>query len=341
MAKEKFVHTWIRSLLVCVIIAMTIPLTEAGAANQPPINVVVFPLVASQGAPDSVGLAVARVLVAGMSRGDIAARIAPAGTQQADYLQTARSAGAEYYVAGFVSTIGSEVSAVEQLVATKSGVVVWQNTAAYTVPEDARASGVAMHDAIDALNAPQYVAPQTNSAPAPQAPVAPVPTVRRGPSAPQAPQTPLPIPAESYGTPPDPAVDGPRVVVVDFGGTALDAVRHYVPAAIIRTLPRYHMSGTEIDISTSDVPANGLVACAQTGADLILGGTVGSGEDGDPGMGYSVGTDLTLDVFDCKHMDAKPRVIEKQTSNGNAQTSVDIAVDQALKVLAGSHPATH
>jgi hypothetical protein len=101
------------------------------------------------------------------------------------------------------------------------------------------------------------------------------------------------------------------------------------------------MSGTELDISTSDVPTNGLVACAQTGADLIVGGTVGSGEDGDPGMGYSVGTDLTLEVYDCKHMNAKPRVIEKQTSNGNAQTSVDIAVDQALKVLAGSHPAMH
>ncbi len=318
-------------------VALTLPLLDAGAAGPAPFTVVVYPLVATQGAPSAIGLAVSRTLAVGLTRGDTSARLAPGDTAQADYLKTARSLGATYYVAGFVSTIGNEVSAVEQLVATKSGVVVWQNTAAYTVPDDARASGVAMHDAIVALNAPQYVQPVSN---APE-PAAPAPPVRR--TAANAPAAPLPIPAaDTPAASSDAAVsDGPRVVIVNFGGTALDAVRHYVPSSIIRTLPRYHMSGSALDISTSDIAANGLVACAQAGADYILGGTIGAGEDGDPGMGYSIGTDLVLDVYDCKHMNLKPRVIEKQTSNGDAQTAVDIAVDQALKEFAGSHPAVH
>ena len=324
--------------------ALTLPLVDAAAApSQPAAVVVVYPLVATQGAPPAVGAAVARVLITGLSqKGQVVAKAAPPDTQQADYLQSARSLGADYYVAGFVSTIGSEVSAVEQLVATKSGIVVWRNTAAYTVPEDARASGIAMHDAIVALNTPQYIPP---AAPAgtPAAPAAPVASsapaaksVAR--SAVPVQQAPLPIPQSSYSDPATataaPDLDGPRVVVVNFGGPALDAVRHYVPSSIVRTLPRYHMSGTALDISTSDIAANGLVACAQTGSDYVLGGTLAAGEDGDLGLGFSTAAELNLDVYNCKDMTAKPRVIAKATSNGNMQTAVDIAVDQALKVLA-------
>jgi TolB-like protein len=326
-------------LFVAGVAALTIPLVGAAPATQAS-QVVVYPLVASQGAPPTIGLTVARFLVTGISqRGGIAAKLAPANTQQADYLATARTLGADYYVAGFVSAIGDEVSAVEQLVATKNGVIVWQNTAAYTVPDDARASGIAMHDAIVALTTPQYAPIPAGAADAPDSAPAPtVPTVSRR-SAPSAPQSPLPIPAEAYAQPADQTLDGPRVVVLNFGGHALDAVRHYVPSSIIRTLPRYHMSGSVLDLGVSDVAADGLVACAQAGADYLIGGNIESGEEGDPGMGFSIATDLTLDIFDCKHMNAKPLVIEKSTANGDSQTSVDIAVDQALKAFAGMKPA--
>ena len=335
----------IRSLLAVAVMALTLPLVDAAAApSQPAAMVVVYPLIATQGAPPTVGAAVARVLIAGLSqKGQVVAKAAPPDTQQADYLQSARSLGADYYVAGFVSTIGSEVSAVEQLVATKSGIVVWRNTAAYTVPEDARASGIAMHDAIVALDTPQYVPPAAPAgAPAPAAPAAstaPAAKTSVARSAAPVQQAPLPIPQSSYADPATataaaPDLDGPRVVVVNFGGPALDAVRHYVPSSIIRTLPRYHMSGTALDISTSDIAANGLVACAQTGSDYVLGGTLAAGEDGDLGLGYSIGAELDMNVYNCKDMTAKPRVIAKTTSNGNMQTAVDIAVDQALKVLA-------
>jgi hypothetical protein len=57
--------------------------------------------------------------------------------------------------------------------------------------------------------------------------------------------------------------------------------------------------------------------------------------DGDPGMGYSMGTHLTLEIYSCRNLSAKPVIIDIHTSNGNAQTSIDIAVDQALKQYAG------
>jgi len=340
-AKIIAVLIWIRSLFVAGVLALTLPLVGASPAGQAPQVVVVYPLVVSQG-PPTIGLAVSRVLVTGIAqRGGITAKIAPPETQQSAYLATARSLGADFYVAGFVSAIGDEVSAIEQLVATKNGTVVWQNTAAYTVPEDARASGASMHDAIVALTTPQYVPlPGSGTVSAPQPAQAPpasaVPAVSRR----SAPATPLPIPADEYAAPADAAVDGPRVVIVDFGGKALDAVKHYLPASIKRTLPKYHMSGSELDISTSEIATNGLVACAQAGADYIIGGSIDSGQDGDPGAGFSVGTNLTLDVYDCKHINAKPFVITKNTSNGDAQTSVDIAVDQALKAFVGSRPVS-
>jgi TolB-like protein len=335
------VRTWIQTFFVAGIAALTIPLVGAAPATQASQTVVVYPLVASQGAPPTIGLTVARFLVTGISRrAGVTAKLAPGDTAQADYLQTARTLGADYYVAGFVSAIGDEVSAVEQLVATKNGVVVWQNTAAYTVPDDARASGVAMHDAIVALTTPQYAPlPAGGAAAAPDtAPAPTVPTVSRR-SAPTAPASPLPIPVEAYAPPADPTLDGPRVVVLNFGGHALDAVRHYVPSSIIRTLPRYHMSGSVLDLGVSDVAADGLVACAQAGADYLIGGNIESGEEGDPGLGFSIASDLTLDIYNCKHMNAKPLVIEKSTANGDSQTSVDIAVDQALKAFAGTKPA--
>jgi hypothetical protein len=338
-----------RSLSFVGVIALTLLPTAGRSASQPASVVVVYPLVASAGAPPNIGAVVARVLVAGMTaQGKVNAKFAPADTQQADYLAAARALGADYYVAGFVSSIGNEVSAVEQVVATKSGVVVWRNTAAYTVPEEARASGQQIRDAIVALNAPQFAtsvaandpaaAPPTTDAPAPAAP----PPSRRATTPPP---KPLPIPAADVDTDSGATsapIDGPRFAIVNFGGPALDAVKHYLPASIIRTLPRYHMSGVQFDISTSEIAANGIVACAQTGADYVMGGSLAAAEDGDPGLGFSIGTDLILDVYSCRNIAGKPHVIEKQTSNGNMQTSVDIAVDQALKDLAASmKSATH
>lgn len=341
---------WIRSFAVIAFALLTLPLVRAGASAAPVAVVTVYPLVGAQGAPDTVGLAVANSLIAGLSQhGDVQATLAPSGAVQADYLKTARAAGADFYVAGRVSAIGNQVSAIEQIVVTKSGVVVWQNSQMYVTPDDAIASGTAMRDAIVALSKPQY-APLSAAAPAPP----PAPAAAAPKTAPTRPPAPLPIPPANYGgnaAPApvalnpnasidttgafDPSVNGPRIAIVDAGGSAMDAVKHYLPASIVRTLPKYHMSAVLADIDTKDIQADGIAVCAQTGADVIMGSILESFMDGDPGMGYSMGTHLTLEIYSCRNLSAKPVIIDIHTSNGNAQTSIDIAVDQALKQYAG------
>jgi TolB-like protein len=339
------VRIWIRLLSIVAFAALTLPFVRAAASAAPVAVITVYPLVGVQGAPDTIGVAVANSLIAGLTqRGDVQASLAPANAVQADYLKTARAAGADYYVAGRVSAIGNQVSAIEQIVVTKSGVVVWQNSQMYVTPDDAVASGTAMRDAIVALSKPQY-APLSAAAPPPQ----PVATAAPK-TAPTRPPAPLPIPPASYGGDAapgnatiasttgtfDPTLDGPRIAIVDVGGSAMDAVKHYLPTSILRTLPKYHMSGVRADIDTSDIQADGIAVCAQTGADVIMGGTLESFMDGDPGMGLTMGTHLTLDIYACRNLATKPLVIDIHTSNGNAQTSIDIAVDQALKQYAGT-----
>jgi hypothetical protein len=118
---------------------------------------------------------------------------------------------------------------------------------------------------------------------------------------------------------------------------AVAAVQHYVSASVLRTLPRYHIAGGRADIDPPDIAADGLVVCAQTGANVILSGTIESFEDtSDPGMGMDYGTHLVLDVYNCRDLATKPRVFDIHTGNGDRQTSIDIAVNQALQAYAGT-----
>ncbi len=304
----------------------------AGFATQP--VVVVYPLVASQGTPVSVGMAVSGVLSTTIaSHGDITVKGAPSDTQQADVLSVARKLGADYYVTGFVTEIGNQVSAVEQLVGTKSGVIVWRTTATYAIPDDAGLTGDQLRAAILQAENPGFTSMSGGSdngaAPAPPG------AQRRGPA--PKPEAPLPIPVTyvppTSGPDAQPQSTGPHVLVVDFDGTAMDAVKHYVPISVLRTLPRYNMSGSSLDITSADVAAEGIVACAQSGADLLMDGTI-SADQGDPEMGWSFDANLKMKVYSCRDLRAKPLVIEKEVDNGNLQTAVDIAVDQALKDLA-------
>ncbi len=330
--KSSSVNIWncARSAALALVVAPS--LMAAGFATQP--VVVVYPLQASGSTPVSVGIAVAGVLSTTIAaHGDVSVKAAPGDAQQADYLSTARKLGADYYVAGFATEIGSQVSAVEQLVQTKSGVVVWRNTASYSVPDDARASGEALHTAVLQFASQNYASLSGDAGNAP-----PPSAARPGPPPKQV--APLPIPLTYTDPAPaaaaaQPQVTGSRVLVVDFGGTAMDAVKHYTPESVLRTLARYNMSGTSLDIDGSDIAAQGIVACAQTGSDLIIAGDIAA-DQASPEAGWSYDATLQMKVYNCRNLRAKPLVYTKTVNNGNLQTAVDITVDQALKDLAGT-----
>src|SRR5580704_1648216 len=106
-----------------------IPLLGALSAVPPPV-VVVYPLTVSGGADPEAGSNIAVLLATNLTKhGGLNVKPYPPGTDRPHYLSAARAVGAEYYITGFLTTLGDEVSLILQVVSTDSGTIVQSNTA--------------------------------------------------------------------------------------------------------------------------------------------------------------------------------------------------------------------
>jgi len=65
----------------------------------------------------------------------------PPGTQRTDFLTAARKLGCDYYITGFLTPLGAEVTVVEQIVSTTSGTVIGSNSAELLTYADASGQG--------------------------------------------------------------------------------------------------------------------------------------------------------------------------------------------------------
>jgi hypothetical protein len=91
--------------------------------------VVVYPLTVSGGADPESGSNIAVLIATNLTKhGGLIVRPYPPGTTRGDYLKAARGVGADYYITGFLTTLGDEVSLILQVVSTSSGTVVQSNT---------------------------------------------------------------------------------------------------------------------------------------------------------------------------------------------------------------------
>ncbi len=319
--------------------ALVFAIPFIGAApGAPKPAIVVYPFSGAQGVAPTIGANVALVTALQLSQGgDITVKSAPADTQRADYLQTARGLGADYYVSGFVSPIGNQLAVIEQLVSTRNGVSVWRsNTMQLTVPDDARAQASDLHDAIVQAGAQQpFPVSQSQSG-------ANAPPPRSSSARPAKPEAPLPIPrfesipAPVAAVPTAAPVARKTAVILPFGGGTIAAVKHYVPDALLRTFPTYGISGAKATTDSDDVAAVGLVLCTQFNADVLFSGTIDTSQ-WDPERGWYFDANLSLKVSDCKDLSRKPRTIETTAMSGNVQTAIDIAIAQALKDYTNPH----
>ena len=321
----------IRFFALAAVALLAVPLVGAVPENQRSV-VVVYPFRGAQGVSPNIGSNVAVAVAQQLAQtGDITVKPAP-DTAPADFLHTARGLGADYYVAGFVSPIGNQIAVIEQLVSTKSGVSVWRNTVALATPDDARDAAAQLHEAIVQLGQQQVplIPNRTTAAAPPSAAPSAAPAKRVALAVPPIPlgaAVPLPTATPASRT---------TALVLHFGGDTLSAVKDYVPDAIVQTMGRYGIGGAKATVESGDLAKVGLLMCAQTGADVLFGGTIDS-QQGDPALGWSFDADLNLKVFDCKNLTGKPRTIEATATNGNLQTAVDIAIAQALKQYSTQH----
>jgi hypothetical protein len=92
--------------------------------------VVVYPLTVSGGADPESGSNIAVLIATNLTKhGGLIVRPYPPGTTRAQYLTAARGVGADYYITGFLTTLGDQVSLILQVVSTSSGTIVQSNTA--------------------------------------------------------------------------------------------------------------------------------------------------------------------------------------------------------------------
>jgi hypothetical protein len=79
---------------------------------------------------------------------DLSVQPATPGTDRAQFLSAARAVGADYYVTGYLTPLGTQVSLVSQVVSVATGILVWSNTEEIATYGEAAGQADAIHVAI-------------------------------------------------------------------------------------------------------------------------------------------------------------------------------------------------
>ncbi len=352
----------LRLWLVAVLAAL--PLLGASELGLAAPVVVVYPLtvtgsVASADTGSSVATAIANKLV---ELGGITVKPYVAGTPRQQYLTAAVAQDADYYITGYITPLGSEVSVVEQVVSTRSGSIVYSTTAFARTYADAVGPTDLLREAIlhhagrgmASLNAPP---PSPSPAAlgsnggvniskafgrhrkgAPAAATSPSPGPAGASTASGSGTTAASSPASAGGAgarapsaaapqngPLAVAAAKPATLVVATEGTADPAVRAYASQSLAAALLRAGAAGAFLPVGVADVSAHAAALCRANGAAGFVAPTLAID-------GSARGANVVLDVvtYDCN---AVPLARERAT--GSAKTASRTAVQGAVDAAAG------
>jgi hypothetical protein len=107
-----------------------VALVGADTSPFPAPVVIVYPLTGTGGTPGDVGGNVAILLSTKLAQlGGITVKPFTPGTQRPQYLQAALDADADYYITGYLTPVGDDVSLITQVVSTHSGSIAFSSTA--------------------------------------------------------------------------------------------------------------------------------------------------------------------------------------------------------------------
>ncbi|MEO6912536.1 MAG: hypothetical protein ABI182_00770 [Candidatus Baltobacteraceae bacterium] len=123
------------------------PTAAATPAAAP--TVVVYPFTVSGDLPADAGAKLGLILGQQMiAQGGIVVKPAPVAARSG-YESGALSLGADYYISGYITPVGDNISMVEQVVSTSSGgVIVFSKTAEIQSYNDAATQAIVLHDAV-------------------------------------------------------------------------------------------------------------------------------------------------------------------------------------------------
>ena len=112
-----------------VLLPLVLALVGADVSPFPAPVVVVYPLTGTGGTPADVGGNIAILLSTKLAQlGGLTVKPYTPGTERAAYLTNAIQQGADYYVTGYLTPVGPEVSLIAQVVSTHSGSIVYSTS---------------------------------------------------------------------------------------------------------------------------------------------------------------------------------------------------------------------
>ena len=93
-------------------------------------TVLIYPFDVQTGVDTKIGFAIASILAQEMAAaGGITVLPVPVGVKRTDFLDTARTQHADFYISGYVTPVGDSAAVVEQVVSVDSGVILFSQTA--------------------------------------------------------------------------------------------------------------------------------------------------------------------------------------------------------------------
>ena len=338
-------------LFAILALALALPLPAAAQALPAPV-VVVYPLASGNGAVDQTGENLATAISTKLiALGGLDVKPFLPGTTRPDYLTAALKLGADYYVTGFLTPLGAEVSLVEQVVSTHSGSIVYSTTALAHTYADAIAPadllrGAILHHAgrglaqLDApapsptpqtvgqnggVNLTQALRHHRKTAPSPASPVpagSPVSVARPG----------------GPGSVANVQSASRLALVLPTGGTAEGASRSRATTALSNALRARGIANAVLSVTANDVTAHARELCrANAGSQGFYAGTLGIAA----ATGVVPQT-VTVDVtrYDCDaHVVGQQHVVATVRKRPGLERTIDDAVGRATDALAAATEA--
>jgi TolB-like protein len=237
-------------------------------------TLVVYPFAVSGTAPEELGKQVSDQIAAEIGAlGGITIVHGAASAKPADYRAAAKALGADYYFSGSIAPVFNRYSAIEQLVSTRSGTVMWGVSIQFRTVADVAGEGRRIHDEL-----------VRGDAPPPGIAASGVSLV-----------TPSPVSPSPLSSSP---VSGYAVLPVTGSAAAVD--KTFATSAIVTTLQRHGYNVVTVtSAATIDPATDGAAACAKTGARALVAGALDTARVS-TGPSPQTNAHIDLRTFDCR-----------------------------------------
>ncbi len=262
-----------RLLAVLAGLLVSLSALPSGAATH---VLVVYPFAVSGAAPEDMGKQISDKIGAEItSLGGVQVVHGAPATKTADYRSAAQAAGADYYYSGSIIPVFTSYSAIEQLVSTRTGTVMWSVTIHFKSIAEVNGEGERVRaEHFRGEKPPPGIAPAGASL----------------------------VPAGlSSG-----------FAILPVTGSAVDADKQLATRAIVQALQQ---RGYKVVTVTSAVPidavTNGPEACTTTGVQALIAGTLDTSRVAASGTQAQTTAHVALRTYDCRShaLDGQPTVV--------------------------------